>query len=235
MKPVGPSSISNLKRRTGSNCFKMFTKFVDCRLGFFGVALRVCRYTAMNASTKLAVVSAFLASALSAHAAIINLDLLGKAGPGLLAGNETGTIIGSPGSGGEFGTGITFDNVSLQLSITVAWGITNGFTNLTGNATVGHIHGPTTSGGTASFTQTANPAFTLDTLPTWNSSASGGSVSGTFTLTSTQATDLLAGKFYVNIHTGSNPNGEIRGNIVPEPSSFGLLSLGMLGMLRRRR
>jgi hypothetical protein len=65
----------------------------------------------MNASTKIAVVSALLACALSANAAIINLDLLGKAGVGLLSGNETATILGTSGSGGEFGlTGITFDD-----------------------------------------------------------------------------------------------------------------------------
>jgi hypothetical protein len=53
----------------------------------------------MKASTKIAVVSALLACALSANAAIINLDLLGKAGAGLLGGNENAVITGTPGSG----------------------------------------------------------------------------------------------------------------------------------------
>jgi CHRD domain len=190
---------------------------------------------AMNASTKIAVLSAFLASAISANAAIINLDLLGKAGSGLIAGNETVTIVGTPGSGGEVGDGITFDNVSLQLTINIAWGSTNGFLNLSGTATDGHIHGPTASGGSASFNQTASPLFFLNTLPVWNTSASNGGSSGTFQLNAGQAADLLAGKFYINIHTGSNPNGEIRGNIVPEPSSIALLFLSSLVLIRRCR
>jgi hypothetical protein len=33
------------------------------------------------------------------------------------------------------------------------------------------------------------------------------------TLTDAQAADLLAGKYYVNIHTAANPGGEIRGQV----------------------
>jgi hypothetical protein len=189
----------------------------------------------MNASTKIAVVSAFLASALSANAAIINLDLLGKAGAGLLSGNETAIILGTPGSGGEVGAGIAFNDVTLSLTINIAWGSGNGFLNLSGVATGGHIHGPTASGGAASFNQTAGILIPLDTLTGWNPSATNGGFSGSVTLTPTQATDLLAGKFYINVHTGTNSGGEIRGNIVPEPCGIALLALGCLGLTRRRR
>ncbi|HET6409184.1 MAG TPA: CHRD domain-containing protein [Chthoniobacteraceae bacterium] len=191
----------------------------------------------MNALTKIAAIAAFIASALSANAAIINLDLLGKAGPGLLPGNENFTINGVPGSGGEVGAGIFFNDVTLSLTINIAWGSANGFTNLTGNAIDGHIHGPTLSGGTASFLQNASVAIGFPALPggTWNPSASGGSFSGSVTLNSTQATQLLEGKFYINIHTSANSGGEIRGNIVPEPTSLVLLSLGVVAMARRHR
>jgi hypothetical protein len=187
----------------------------------------------MNASTKLAVISAFLASALSANAAIINLDLLGKAGVGLLAGNENATVTGTPGSGGEFGQGIFFNDVTLQLTINVAWGSANGFLNLTSAANNSHIHGPTASGGTASFLQDASVLFNL---PRTSDSASNGSIVTTVNLSSTQAAELLAGRYYINVHTANNGGGEIRGNIVvPEPSGIALLGLGIIGLARRRR
>jgi hypothetical protein len=39
-------------------------------------------------------------------------------------------------------------------------------------------------------------------------------ISGEVTLTNAQVTDLLAGNYYVNVHTGANPGGEIRGQIL---------------------
>ena len=38
-------------------------------------------------------------------------------------------------------------------------------------------------------------------------------VEGSATLTDAQAADLMAGKYYVNIHTAANPGGEIRGQV----------------------
>jgi hypothetical protein len=205
----------------------------NLRLAFPRGASRFHATTAMNALTKIAVVSAFLASALSANAAIINLDLLGKAGAGLLAGNENAAVTGVPGSGGEFGQGIFFNDVTLQLTVNVAWGSGNGFLNLTSNANNSHIHGPTASGGTGSFTQ---DAVVLFNLPRVSDSAVNGSIATTVTLNSTQAAELLAGRYYVNVHTVNNGGGEIRGNIViPEPSSIALIALGVLALTRRRR
>jgi hypothetical protein len=39
-------------------------------------------------------------------------------------------------------------------------------------------------------------------------------IEGTATLTENQATDLLAGKWYANIHTAANPGGELRGQMM---------------------
>ena len=62
---------------------------------------------------------------------------------------------------------------------------------------------------------------------------------GTATLSDAQAADLLAGLWYINIHTVNFPGGEIRGQVarVPEPAVPALLGAGLvvLGALRRRR
>jgi hypothetical protein len=160
---------------------------------------------------------------------IINLDLSGKAGPGLLIGNENPSVP-SGGSGGEIGAGISFDTLSNVLTINIGWGSGNGFTDLTGTTTGGHIHGPTTDPAPASFTENAGILIALDSLAGWNSSATNGGFSGTVTLTSSQATDLQAGRLYINVHTSANPGGEIRGYlVVPEPNSIALLIVGLAG------
>jgi hypothetical protein len=173
-----------------------------------------------------------LALAAPLSAATVFFDLQGKAGAGLLPGNENGTVSGSPGTGGEIGGGIFFDDVTKLLTINVGWGSANGFTNLTGNATAMHIHGP------ASFTANAGVLIGLDSLGGYNSSATAGGFSGTTTLTATNEARLLAGTLYINVHTSTNGGGEIRGNLVavPEPSRVLLAAMGglLLGLRRRR-
>ena len=98
----------------------------------------------MNISTKFTLAACTLAGLTAAtHAAIIPFDLQGKAGFGLLIGNVAPNVPASGGSGGELLSGISFDDVSNVLTISIAWGSANGFTNLTGNASAGHIHQPT--------------------------------------------------------------------------------------------
>ena len=171
------------------------------------------------------------AGASAVRADIINISLQGTDGKGLLGGNENPAVVGG-GSGGEIGAGIFFDNVTLQLTINVGWGSGNGFSDLTGTATAGHIHGPTMDPAPMSFTQNASVLIPLDSLPGWNPSASSGGFNGTITLTSAQAMALEEGRLYINVHTTVNPGGEIRGYmIVPEPSSLALIALGTLSIL----
>jgi hypothetical protein len=40
-------------------------------------------------------------------------------------------------------------------------------------------------------------------------------IEGQATLTPEQAQQLMAGEWYINVHTRANPNGEIRGQITP--------------------
>ena len=95
------------------------------------------------------------------------------------------------------GTGtadIDYDAASKKLS----WKVT--YSGLSGPATAAHFHGPAAAG--------ANAGVAV-AIP--NAAAS--PVEGSATLTDAQAADLVAGKYYVNIHTAANPGGEIRGQV----------------------
>jgi hypothetical protein len=64
---------------------------------------------------------------------------------------------------------------------------------------MGHIHGPAAAGANAGvsvpFTNPASP------------------ITGQATLTDAQASALMGGMMYVNIHSSTHPGGEIRGQI----------------------
>ena len=78
------------------------------------------------------------------------------------------------------------------------WTLT--YSGLTGPATMAHFHGPAMPGANAGvvvpFPNAMSPA------------------SGETTLTPMQIDDLMAGKWYANVHTAVNPGGEIRGQVM---------------------
>ncbi len=74
------------------------------------------------------------------------------------------------------------------------------YSGLTGNATAAHFHGPAAVG--------ANAGVALG----WANPIANG-MEGSATLTAAQAADLMAGKWYANIHTAANPGGELRGQM----------------------
>ena len=80
------------------------------------------------------------------------------------------------------------------------WKIT--YSGLSGPATMAHFHGPAMAGANAGVViPFNNPASPIE---------------GQATLTSSQAADLMAGKWYANVHTAANPGGEIRGQMLPK-------------------
>ena len=74
------------------------------------------------------------------------------------------------------------------------------YSGLSGPATAAHFHGPAEAGKNAGVAVA---------IPNATSSPAEGSA----TLTDAQAADLVAGKYYVNVHTAANPGGEIRGQV----------------------
>jgi hypothetical protein len=160
------------------------------------------------------VVAAIASTVRTSQAAIIQFDLQGQDGAGLLPGNQIGLTTG--GTGGELGGGITFDDVTKILSINVGWGSGNGFVDLSGVATASHLHGP------ADQSSNAGVMYSLTRV---DSSANLGSINTSFAISAADETHLLAGNSYINIHTAVNPGGEVRGNLmaIPEPSTLILL------------
>lgn len=74
------------------------------------------------------------------------------------------------------------------------------YTGLTGPATGAHFHGPAAVGANAGV------------VVPWPGPLTG-SVEGSATLTPAQAADLMAGRWYANVHTAANPGGEVRGQM----------------------
>lgn len=180
-----------------------------------------------------------LAASSASNAATVFFDLAGRSGAGLLPTNENPNSASGTATGGELLGGITFDDVTSVLSINVGWGSANGFSDLTGSATVAHIHGATANGGEAAFTQNASSKYNLHTVVgSWNPSASAGGFNGTVAILAGDVPALLNGQFYINVHTSANGPGEIRGNLVqvPEPTAsvMGIAALGLLTLRRRR-
>jgi len=155
-----------------------------------------------------------------------------------LAGNASGQILqgsfpidGSqpvpPTGSSATGVGIVSLNTNTNL---LTWNIT--FSGLSAPETVAHFHGPAAPG--------ANAGVQLG-LPL------GSPKLGSATITPTQAADVAAGLWYVNIHSSAFPGGEIRGQVLVGPAvpAFGtpaLIGLTILVgaaatflLLRRRR
>lgn len=118
-----------------------------------------------------------------------------------ISGNATGAqevpAVTTPGTGTVSGS---YNTVSNELSYNINW------TNVKSAPTMMHFHGPAAMG------EIAPPIVNITSY----TNAVTGTASGTATLTESQEADLLAGKWYYNLHTSNHTGGEIRAQLTAQ-------------------
>jgi hypothetical protein len=115
-----------------------------------------------------------------------------------LSGNASGAqevpTVTTQGTGTLTGS---YNSSTNTLSYTITW------TGLSGPPTMMHFHGPAAAG------ENASVVLPISGFP----ATAAGTISGSGTLSDAQEADLLAGKWYYNIHTSAHGGGEIRGQV----------------------
>ncbi|MEO5737023.1 MAG: CHRD domain-containing protein [Variovorax sp.] len=96
------------------------------------------------------------------------------------------------------GSGMTEATLNKVTNV-LKWKVT--YSGLTGPASAAHFHGPAAAGSNAGVV-----------IPFANSASP---IEGQATLTPAQVADLMAGKWYANVHTAAHGGGEIRGQMMP--------------------
>ena len=100
-----------------------------------------------------------------------------------------------PNPSGATGSAVVTLNKETRL---LSWNVT--YSGTTGPVGAGHFHGPAAAGANAGVVV---PFPGPTTSP----------ISGSATITEAQMADLVAGKWYVNLHTAAHPGGELRGQV----------------------
>jgi hypothetical protein len=129
-------------------------------------------------------VSAFLLSVTASLAEMVKMTAM-------LDGAQQSPPVTTEGKGTAE---LTFDTDTRKLDWTIE------YAGLSGAPAAGHFHGPADPGANAGVA-----------VPLEGDLAS--PIKGSATLTDAQAADLMAGKYYLNLHTAANKGGEIRGQV----------------------
>ena len=170
----------------------------------------------------------------------------GDHGIGLSTLNETSPLAGSPGEGDEINNGILYDDVTNVLTFDIGYGSNHGFPDINGGLQGAGIHGPS-SVQFPNSNVSVNPALHsifLDHIPFPPLLFVGtGTFTGAVMLSDQQELDLFDNELYVNINSGTRPNGEIQGQlipvaIIPLPAALWLAVaplLGLAGFCRGKR
>lgn len=111
----------------------------------------------------------------------------------------------APKSVGTGSVTVLYDTASKALLYSVVYQLNPGAT-----ATAAHFHGP------ASLGASAGVQIGLPTQPTGNA----GKLVGNVTLTAPQEADLLAGKWYFNIHSSLAAGGEMRAQLLENSATL---------------
>jgi hypothetical protein len=123
-----------------------------------------------------------------------------------------------------------FGSIMLDtIGNTITWDID--YQDLTGQivAPGAHLHGPASPGVTAGV-QVFLAGGAAAPLP----QPATGNLSGSAPITDAQEAEIIAGLWYVNIHTAANGAGEIRGQVVPEPTALAMIAWGGVVAFSRR-
>jgi len=97
---------------------------------------------------------------------------------------------------------LSYDEATRDLK----WSIS--YSGLSSAATMAHVHGPAAQGGKGPVVLWLSKQGSPPDSP----------ITGQIVLTPEQASQFMAGQWYVNLHTQANPGGEIRGQAIPPRS-----------------
>lgn len=153
------------------------------------------------------------ALALAALLATASVAFAATGFQGTLSGANEVPANASPGTGTAT---VVLNDAGTQIAYTVS------YSGLIGTVTASHIHKAPIG---------SNGSVVIGFSPTTGTTS--GSFNGVAAVTAAQVADLMAGLWYVNIHTTSFPGGELRAQLEGAPTPAGKSTWGRIKKLYR--